>query len=127
MSVLNDISQFIERLHQHPSCSRFCHDFLDMIQTGMLVVDSRDRQSCEIIWARLRAMKDKCAADPEYASKGNPWESGRRPVSMPMTFQFINAPSKAAEVSSSMDLLRLPSKRSSRGRNRVLRTGCGSI
>jgi hypothetical protein len=70
---LADCSQFIDDLHQHPRCTEYFHELLNLIQEDMLVVDSNERKTCEVVWRTLRRMRNRCHMDEEYASTTNPW------------------------------------------------------
>jgi hypothetical protein len=44
-----------------------------MIQMDMLVVESKERKSCEGILRSLDRMYRQCLNDGDYAASGNPW------------------------------------------------------
>jgi hypothetical protein len=60
--------QFIEGLHRHKSCTRFLHEFLDLIQYDMLVVESDKRKSCADISKCLDEMSRICNQSEDYAA-----------------------------------------------------------
>jgi hypothetical protein len=57
-------------------CSKFFHDFLDMVEHEMLVIDSSERTSCEGILRCLNDMYEKCCSDQDYAVVGKPMAPG---------------------------------------------------
>ncbi|KAF2122404.1 hypothetical protein BDV96DRAFT_483175 [Lophiotrema nucula] len=73
VEVKQAVTEFINRLHQHPKCTEYFHVFLDMIENNMLAVDSINRQSCETTWKHLKDMYEKCRIDLFYAIEKNPW------------------------------------------------------
>ncbi|RSL62421.1 hypothetical protein CEP53_004787 [Fusarium sp. AF-6] len=40
-----EVTRFIEKAHTNPKCSQLVHDLLDVIQTGLLVVETKDEKS----------------------------------------------------------------------------------
>lgn len=54
-------------MHAHPNCSMFLHDFLTLVQDRMLIIDSKERDSCESIGRQLKEMLKKCRRDVAYA------------------------------------------------------------
>lgn len=59
----------------------YVHEFLNIIQNDMLVVESRDRSSCAAICKRLSQMSRKCRDDEDYAATSNAWCIAKKPVS----------------------------------------------
>ncbi|KAF1850768.1 uncharacterized protein K460DRAFT_274684, partial [Cucurbitaria berberidis CBS 394.84] len=83
------VTQFIDDLHRNPKCTVYLHEFLNMIQNDMLVVESSERKQCASIWNRLDSMTRKCHQDEDYAATYNPWyfkqTSVSRSVELKMT------------------------------------------
>ncbi|KAL1795665.1 hypothetical protein ACET3X_005889 [Alternaria dauci] len=84
--VKKAVTLFIDELHRHPNCTDYLHDFLNMIQTEMLVVDSAQRASCADIWRWLKRMHDDCSQQEGYADERNLWSIKREP--MPRSFRL---------------------------------------
>lgn len=76
--------QFIDALHRHENCTEFLHEFLDMIQHNMLVVDSRKRKPCVWVVRFLENSLIKLKRDKQYAVKKCPWRLGVRSPSFTM-------------------------------------------
>jgi serine/threonine protein kinase len=72
--------QFIDELHRHTNCTDFLHEFLNIIQNNMLVIESADRASCEEIWRVLNDMHKKCRTNKVYATWQSPWCIEREPM-----------------------------------------------
>lgn len=65
------------RLHAHPRCTTFLHEFIKMIQHEMLIVkpnnrEERGRISSEQVHANLSSMLKKFE-DKDYAFEPAPW------------------------------------------------------
>ncbi|KAH8788008.1 kinase domain-containing protein [Diaporthe sp. PMI_573] len=43
------VKQFIRELHSHPKCSQLIHNFLDLVESSLLVVKTNDRQRIDRI------------------------------------------------------------------------------
>ncbi|KAK4663675.1 hypothetical protein QC763_610490 [Podospora pseudopauciseta] len=59
------VTEFIKRLHANPACTGFLHDFLDMIQDGLLVVKQcdpgkLDRYEIQQVYGKLSKMEQEC-------------------------------------------------------------------
>jgi hypothetical protein len=85
------LSQTIDQLHRHANCSDFCHEFLNLIQCDMWVVDSSKRLECYAVWKRLRKMLNQCRMDKVYAVVGKPWLNAPGSVSQPMAVKIRKA------------------------------------
>ncbi|KAK4194064.1 hypothetical protein QBC40DRAFT_189047, partial [Triangularia verruculosa] len=57
---------FIDDMHRKPECTRFFHDFLDLIQQEMLIIDPRTRISSVDLEQRLEDLKGRHQFDPGY-------------------------------------------------------------
>ncbi|KAI8941651.1 hypothetical protein NX059_002864 [Plenodomus lindquistii] len=62
------VTKFINRLHQHRNCTAYLHDFLELIQHGMIVIKSAKRLSCVELRDRLRIMHNNCRTNTDYAT-----------------------------------------------------------
>ncbi|KAF1832271.1 hypothetical protein BDW02DRAFT_632158 [Decorospora gaudefroyi] len=76
--IKKSVTDFIDELHQHPSCTDYLHDFLNFIQNNMLVIDSADRASCEEVWRALNNNYAKCCQNESYATQKIPWSIRRK-------------------------------------------------
>ncbi|KAH8647682.1 hypothetical protein BX600DRAFT_518110 [Xylariales sp. PMI_506] len=78
MRVKKSVIEFIEKLHAHPDCTEFLHEFLNLIQHDMLIVEScnpqeRVRISCVDVHCKLETMHHKALHNPEYITAVGPW------------------------------------------------------
>ncbi|RSL99194.1 hypothetical protein CEP52_009854 [Fusarium oligoseptatum] len=76
-TIKPQVTRFIEKAHANPKCSQLVHDLLDVILTGLLVVETKDEKSRRRIesgrlHALLREMHDRCKQDIAYAIKPCP-------------------------------------------------------
>lgn len=63
------VQQHINQLHSHPSCTEFIHEFLDLIQNGMLLVEtepSRSRLKIDQVCKSLGSMVDRMKEHDSY-------------------------------------------------------------
>ncbi|KAK3335916.1 kinase-like domain-containing protein [Cercophora scortea] len=63
--------KFIERLYSMDNCTKFIHEFLDLVKDGMLVVKKndpqrRDRLTIQEVHVKLHRMVEKCDKDTAY-------------------------------------------------------------
>ncbi|KAJ8132077.1 hypothetical protein O1611_g1547 [Lasiodiplodia mahajangana] len=77
--VKPNVIEWIERLHKHPKCSQFFHEFLNLIEAHMLVVAPKDRAKCTEVVGELQRLKANCDENSAYYENGKP----RRSVSLP--------------------------------------------
>ncbi|KAM0420961.1 hypothetical protein ACHAPT_011204 [Fusarium lateritium] len=71
------VGQFINWLHSNPKCSDFIHEFLDIIEDELLVVetagaDGLKRLACGPLATKLHKLHQKCLRIPGYADAPNP-------------------------------------------------------
>ncbi|OTB15693.1 hypothetical protein K445DRAFT_317973 [Daldinia sp. EC12] len=66
------VSEWIMRLRRAPRCSQFIHDFLDLIETQMLVISPEERCKCSMVVRTLFELRTKCIENDEYYSLGRP-------------------------------------------------------
>jgi serine/threonine protein kinase len=69
--VRDGVLSWIDRFRHNARCSRMVHELLDLIQTRMLVVDSKQRIRSEVLDAELRAMGIKSKANLAYLMGSN--------------------------------------------------------
>ncbi|KAK4171488.1 putative Serine/threonine-protein kinase [Triangularia setosa] len=70
------VTEFIKRLHADPRCTQFVHDFLDMIQDGLLAIkqldpQKLDRYEIQQVYGKLCRMDKQCEKW-EYSCKPRP-------------------------------------------------------
>lgn len=71
-------------------CSDFCHDFLDIIEQDLLVVDPQQRGNCRDLVKKLRKIWERCQANGEsYCVVGRP-----RPITEPLSPLLENKPTR---------------------------------
>ncbi|KAF4441594.1 kinase-like protein [Fusarium austroafricanum] len=76
-TVKQVVLDFIQAFHMDSKCSDFVHDFLDIIQNDLLVVETNDASSskrilCKRLHSLLKGMAQRCKDEPGYAIKANP-------------------------------------------------------
>lgn len=64
-------------LHGHQACTQYLHDFLDLIEKEMLLIETDDANSnkrieCGRLLYKLESMRDKCVNNPGYALTPTP-------------------------------------------------------
>ncbi len=68
--------QWFDILHNHPQCTNFIHDILDIVETKMIVVlsKSRTRASSDKLRAEFENLHSLCMDDSntDYCLKGAP-------------------------------------------------------
>ncbi|KAF2265196.1 hypothetical protein CC78DRAFT_567769 [Lojkania enalia] len=67
------VTEFISELHRHPNCTEYYHNFLNMIQQDMLLIEPGNRKTCESTRKTLQNWAQKCLQDDAYAAKRCPW------------------------------------------------------
>ncbi|RGP81741.1 serine threonine kinase [Fusarium longipes] len=72
------VVEWIFKLHQHPNCSDFLHDALDIIEQEMLVVlaEGRTRSPSGKLRKSFERLAKRCASEQSYI-RGNPWTHSR--------------------------------------------------
>ncbi|KUJ07851.1 kinase-like protein [Mollisia scopiformis] len=67
------VLDWIRYLRTLEHCSNLLHDFLDVIEKDLLVIDTHFRQTCGMTVQKLREIRDKCMAEGKsYCFTGNP-------------------------------------------------------
>lgn len=66
------VTEWIQRLRNHPRCTQFVVDFLDVIEKDMLNPDPKKRSESYKVEKRLRTIRDTCRADTEYRKEPKP-------------------------------------------------------
>ncbi|KAH7150951.1 kinase-like domain-containing protein [Fusarium sp. MPI-SDFR-AT-0072] len=72
--VKPEVTEWILQLHQHPKCSEFIHDALDVVEQEMLAVLSADmkRSSSEKLLKEYEKLSQKCKSTPGFTER-RPW------------------------------------------------------
>ncbi|KAK4443012.1 putative Serine/threonine-protein kinase [Podospora aff. communis PSN243] len=83
------VTQFISRLHHDSRCTDFVHDFLELIQTKLLLVKQnnpykRDRIDALQLHVCLTKMTQECQRNEDYCCKPTPGSRSRDAVWMPL-------------------------------------------
>lgn len=71
--VRPSVRKWVKDLHRHPRCTGVLHDLLDLIMSGMIVVEPCQRSSAASIDARLAEMIDRASHDNAYLMEPAPW------------------------------------------------------
>ncbi|KAI1739132.1 hypothetical protein F4680DRAFT_466665 [Xylaria scruposa] len=71
--VKSAVTEFITELHTRDNCSEFMHEFLNMIELDMLLVESWKRSNCQKIRGRLDGLLQKCEKSQALATELAPW------------------------------------------------------
>ncbi|KAI1456406.1 kinase-like protein [Annulohypoxylon moriforme] len=79
-SLKRSVISWINKLHATDGCSRFIHDFLDLISDKMLRIGSEKRTKCKDITDALDELYNKCE-DRVYCSESDQSLSSREPSS----------------------------------------------
>jgi serine/threonine protein kinase len=66
--------KFVKALHNHPRCTEFLHNLLNIVICDMLLLKSEERLNCWQICTKLRRLRDDCQSD-EYAMGYSPWRN----------------------------------------------------
>ncbi|KAI9162754.1 Cyclin-dependent kinase E-1 [Paramyrothecium foliicola] len=71
------VTKFIRDLHSHQKCSDFVHDFLNLIEDKMLIIEEvheakMTRSTSSQIQKLLQNMYEKCLKDKDYAKRPTP-------------------------------------------------------
>ncbi|KAI8627905.1 kinase-like domain-containing protein [Xylariaceae sp. FL1651] len=71
------VTEWIGQLHREPQCTQFLHEFLDFIETRMLVVSLENRCECAAVVEKLNYLLVKCVESRDYRELGSPhiWTS----------------------------------------------------
>ncbi|KAI0199921.1 kinase-like domain-containing protein [Astrocystis sublimbata] len=70
--VKKPVIEFIDEAHSNPRCTQYLHDFLDIIEGEMLVVEPKERIKCRSLHHTLNTMFEKCQSGEDYAMKASP-------------------------------------------------------
>ncbi|GAP89950.1 putative protein kinase [Rosellinia necatrix] len=71
--IKEKVTEFIrEELHDHAACTEYLHEFLDLIETQLLLIEkgeasSGKRIACGQLCSKLKGMHEKCRENPGYA------------------------------------------------------------
>jgi serine/threonine protein kinase len=78
VTVRESVVEWIKDLHEKPRCSRFGHEFLNLIQETMLVVDATKRINCRLLNVELGRMLKEAEDDPSYLTSPVPYPPRER-------------------------------------------------
>ncbi|KAI0103826.1 kinase-like domain-containing protein [Nemania sp. FL0031] len=70
--VKDAVTQAIAEFHSSPQCTQYLHDFLELIEHGMLVMDPEGRVKCLQLYEQLNSIFAKCQESEDYAMKAVP-------------------------------------------------------
>lgn len=70
--VKDSVKKWIQFLRQHQHCSQAIHDFLNLIETHMLVPNPKHRWKIPEICQELGRISTRCGSDETYCLKGLP-------------------------------------------------------
>ncbi|KAI1125876.1 kinase-like domain-containing protein [Nemania abortiva] len=59
----------IEQLQNHPNCTRFVYDLLQLINQGMICIRPKKRMDCADVAKRMKEMLEECRKRPAYCTK----------------------------------------------------------
>ncbi|KAI1737668.1 kinase-like domain-containing protein [Xylaria scruposa] len=66
-TVKGSVTEWIKKLHEHPRCSRYLHEFLDLIEKHMLVANQSERSKCDLVKDELSRISTKCCESDDYS------------------------------------------------------------
>lgn len=95
-------------------CTAFIHEFLDLVQDHMLIVNPKERMSCKGVQEKLGKMLQRCQSDEDYAV---------RPVAgrtRPLTYRSLRLPMTSATETKPEQTLPLQARTSSRTRSALV-------
>ncbi|ROW15179.1 hypothetical protein VPNG_03035 [Cytospora leucostoma] len=82
--IKEQVTKCIEGLHHHPNCTSFFHDFLELIQNEMLIVESDEPPVKRIkgneLRERVKIFKDRCIRSEGYCMERCPDQAGKSPL-----------------------------------------------
>jgi len=93
--VRESVKEWIKDLHEHQRCSDFLHDFLDIVDNNMLVVNLSVRISCVVLNDRLREMVSRGKRSPAYLTQCKPRPKGMIPLKGPTVHWRLNSSNEA--------------------------------
>ena len=64
--------KYISDLHSHDRCVGYMHEFLDIIEHDMLVVDPSQRVTSENLLIKLKQLQDHAVDDPAFLNSSKP-------------------------------------------------------
>ncbi|KAI1214229.1 kinase-like domain-containing protein [Annulohypoxylon truncatum] len=80
--IKEQVNKWFAELHRHDRCTDFVHEFLELIQQRMLIVEtqSEKRARTHDLVASLKTLRDKALRDERYCLGANPYD---RPSNVP--------------------------------------------
>lgn len=73
-----DSEQWIMELHENENCTEYLHNFLNLIQLEMLVVERTARSEIGVIHTKLKDWYESCRMDEVFCNKPAPWKKSSR-------------------------------------------------
>ncbi|OJD29027.1 protein kinase domain-containing protein [Diplodia corticola] len=70
--VRDDVVNWAQRLHEHPNCSKFIHDLVDLIMKDLLVVEAKDRIHARGLCDSFKDFLEKAKEDENYLCNPDP-------------------------------------------------------
>ncbi|GAB1316366.1 hypothetical protein MFIFM68171_06576 [Madurella fahalii] len=67
------VMDWIEKLHKLEYCPAFAHDFLGVLQQGLLIPNKKSRWDCQEIVRKLDEIRKKCESNDAYCVNPCPW------------------------------------------------------
>ncbi|KAI0857713.1 kinase-like domain-containing protein [Xylaria cubensis] len=75
-TVKESVTEWIKKLREHPRCSHYLHEFLDLIQKHMLVANQNERGKCDHIKNELGMISTQCHNSDDYSFRPYPVDLG---------------------------------------------------
>jgi serine/threonine protein kinase len=111
--VRESVTEWIKDLHEKPRCSKFIHDFLDLVENDMLVVDTSMRIQCGPLNKRLRQMLEEAEKNPSYLTAPKPTPKRERneiaeEITKRMTWGYRDTPPAGPTEGSALPTREVP-------------------
>ncbi|KAI0541833.1 hypothetical protein GGR58DRAFT_388469 [Xylaria digitata] len=107
LKVKGSVISFFNTLREHANCTEYLHDFLDLIQYRMLVLESPDTSDSDRILSgelsqKLASFYHRCCNEEAYATEKHQWKPRRsKPLNVLLTeMDIIISKGKTEENSS---------------------------
>ncbi|KAI1086955.1 kinase-like protein [Rostrohypoxylon terebratum] len=75
--VKSQVKTWLEKLHEHTHCSNFVHEFLDLIEQEMLIVETNEKKRARtnVLLQKLQSFNRKCQGQKSetYCLDGSPY------------------------------------------------------
>lgn len=70
--IREGVEAWVKELHQHPRCSDFIHDLLDLVMKDLLCIDATQRIRTSELCLRFKTFRNKAVSNGEYLGAGRP-------------------------------------------------------